>query len=134
MYSDLVIPYHDVRNCNASMDQNKSMEGNQSYLRMNSMIKASMTCLKNMNDVLIEDSGWMMETFGSIFYEMISPSSLWLYSLKQKVAHLFWFDCSSWGPMPYSSFQVLVHKVFAISSSANMINRVDISIVILFQA
>ena len=82
MYINLVTPYHDVRNCIASMDQNRPMEGNQSYLRMNSMIKASMTCLKNMNDVLIKDFGWMMETFGLIFYEMISPSSLWLYALK----------------------------------------------------
>ena len=82
MYSDLVIPYHDVRNCIASMDQNKPMEGNQSYLGMNSMVKALMACSKNMNDVLIKDSDWMMETFGLIFYEMISPSSLWLYSLK----------------------------------------------------
>ena len=64
MYSDLVIPYHDVKNCIASMDQNKPMEGNQSYLGMNSMVKVSMAWLNNMDDVLTEDYFSWMKTFG----------------------------------------------------------------------
>ena len=64
MCSDLVIPYHDVKNCIASMDQNKPMEGNQSYLEMNSVVKVSMAWLKNMDDVLTEDFDGVMETFG----------------------------------------------------------------------
>ena len=35
--NDLVIPFHDVKNYYASMDQNKPMVGNQTYLGMNSM-------------------------------------------------------------------------------------------------
>ena len=82
MYSDLVIPYHDVENCVSSTDQNKSMEDNQSYLGMNSMVKVLMAWLKNMNDVLTEDYFLWMKTFGLISYEMLSPSSLWLYLLQ----------------------------------------------------
>ena len=82
MYSDLVIPFHDVRNRIASMDQNKPMEGNQSYLGMNSMVKVSMAWLKNMNDVLTEDYFLWMKTFGLISYEILSPSSLLLYLLQ----------------------------------------------------
>ena len=37
MYIDLVIPFHDVKNYDVSMDQNEPMEGNQSYLVVNSM-------------------------------------------------------------------------------------------------
>ena len=37
MKNDLVIPFHDVKNYDASMDQNKPMVGNQTYLGMNSM-------------------------------------------------------------------------------------------------
>ena len=37
MNNDLVITLHDVNNYDASMDQNKPMGGNQSYLGMNSM-------------------------------------------------------------------------------------------------
>ena len=37
MNNDLVILFHDVNNYDASMDQNKPMVGNQTYLRMNSM-------------------------------------------------------------------------------------------------
>ena len=37
MNNDLAILFHDVHNYDASMDQNKSMVGNQSYLGMNSM-------------------------------------------------------------------------------------------------
>ena len=76
MYSDLVIPSYDVRNCIATMDKNKPMEGNQSYPGMNSMVKVSMAWLKNMNDVLTEEYFLWMETFGLISYEMLSPSSL----------------------------------------------------------
>ena len=80
MYSDLVIPSDDVRNHIVSMDKNKPMEGHQSYLGMNSMVKVSMAWLKNMNDVLTEDYFLWMKTFGLISYEMLSPSSsLWLY-------------------------------------------------------
>ena len=80
MYSDLVIPYHDVENCVSSTDQNKSMEDNQSYLGMNSMEKVAMACLKNMNDVPTKDYSLWMKTFGLISREMLSPSSLlWLY-------------------------------------------------------
>ena len=42
MYGDEVKPLHDVRSYIASMDQNNSMKGNQSYMRMNSMSSASM--------------------------------------------------------------------------------------------
>ena len=66
MYSDLVIPYHDIENYVASMDQNKSMEGNWSYLWKNSMAKAWMVWLKNMDDVLTEDFDVVMHTFGLI--------------------------------------------------------------------
>ena len=37
MSNDLVIPILDVKNYYASMDQNKHMVGNQTYLGMNSM-------------------------------------------------------------------------------------------------
>ena len=82
MYIGLVVPSHDVRNHIVSMDKNKPMEGNQSYPGMNSMVKTSMACLKNMNGVQTKDYFSWMKTFGLIFYEMISPSSLWLYSLQ----------------------------------------------------
>ena len=62
----MVIPSHDVENYVASMDQNKSREGNLSYLMMNSMAKASMVWLKNMDDVLTEDFDGVMQTFGLI--------------------------------------------------------------------
>ena len=60
MCSDLVIPFHDIKNYIASMDQNKPMEDKQSYLGMNSMAKTSMACLTNMDDVLTEDFHGMM--------------------------------------------------------------------------
>ena len=82
MYSDSGIPSHDVKNCIASMDQNKPMEGNQSYQGMNSTVKVSMAWLKNMNDVLTEDYLLWMRTFGLISYETLSPSSLLLYLLQ----------------------------------------------------
>ena len=66
MYSDLVISSHEMENYVASMDQNESMEGNWSYLGMNSMAKASMAWLKKMNDVLTEDFDVVMHTFGLI--------------------------------------------------------------------
>ena len=66
MYRDLVIPTHDAENYVTSMDQNKSREGNLSYLMMNSMAKASMVWLKNMDDVLTEDFDGVMQTFGLI--------------------------------------------------------------------
>ena len=83
MYSDLVIPYYDIKNYAASMDQNKSMEGNLSYLRMNSMAKSSMALLKKMDDVLTEDFDAVMHTFALIvccFHS--SLSSLLLYLLE----------------------------------------------------
>ena len=90
MYSDLVIPCHDIENYVASMDQNKSMEGNWSYLWMNSMAKASMALLKKMDDVLTEDFDVVMRTFGLIVCCFHSfPSSLLLYLLQQKHAHHF---------------------------------------------
>ena len=55
MHGDSVIPHHDIGNHIASMDKNKPMEGNQSYLGMNSMVKVLMAWLKNLNDVLTED-------------------------------------------------------------------------------
>ena len=64
MYRDLVIPSHDAKNYVASMDQNKSREGNLSYLMMNSMAKASMVWLKDMGDVLTKDFDGVMQTFG----------------------------------------------------------------------
>jgi hypothetical protein len=42
MNNDLVIPFHDVNNYVASMDQNNPMGGNQSYLGMNCMAWALM--------------------------------------------------------------------------------------------
>ena len=83
MYSNLVIPYHDIENYVASMDQNKSMEGNWSYLWMNFMAKASMALLKKMDDVLTEDFDVVMHTFGLIVY-CFHPSlfSLLLYLLQ----------------------------------------------------
>ena len=68
MYRDLVIPSHDAENYVASMNQNKSREGNLSYLMMNSMAKASMVWLKNMDDVLTEDFDGVMQTFGLIVF------------------------------------------------------------------
>ena len=77
MYRDLVIPSHDAENYVASMDQNKSREGNLSYLMMNSMAKASMVWLKNMDDVLTEDFDGVMQTFGlTVFGFHPSLSSL----------------------------------------------------------
>ena len=93
MYGNLVIPSHDIENYVASMDQNKSMEGNRSYLGMNSMAKASMTWLKKMDDVLTEDFDVVMRTFNLIvccFHYF--PSSLLLYLLQQKHAHHFCVD------------------------------------------
>ena len=77
MHRDLVIPSHDAENYVASMDQNKSREGNLSYLMMNSMAKASMVWLKNMDDVLTEDFDGVMQTFGlTVFGFHPSLSSL----------------------------------------------------------
>ena len=90
MYSDLVIPSHDIENYVASMDQNESMEANWSYIGMNSMAKASMAWLMKMDDVLTEDFDVVMHTFGLIaccFHP--SLSSLLLYLLQFKHAHLF---------------------------------------------
>ena len=81
MYSDLVIPYYDIKNYAASMDQNKSMEGNLSYLRMNSMAKSSMALLKKMDDVLTEDFDVVMHTFGLIVCCFHSSLSLLLLYL-----------------------------------------------------
>ena len=61
MYGNLVILSHDIENYVASMDQNKSREGNLSFLMMNSMAKASMGWLKNMGDVLTEDFDGVMQ-------------------------------------------------------------------------
>ena len=55
-----------MNNYDASGDQNKSMAGNQSYLVVNSMIKALMAWLNNLNDVPTEDFDAAMQTFGSI--------------------------------------------------------------------
>ena len=60
MYIDLVIPFQDVKNYDVSMDQNEPMEGNQSYLVVNSMTKALMTWMKNTNDVPTEDFSWVI--------------------------------------------------------------------------
>ena len=77
MYRDLVIPSHDAENYVASMNQNKSREGNLSYLMMNSMAKASMVWLKNMDDVLTEYFDGVMQTFGlTVFGFHPSLSSL----------------------------------------------------------
>ena len=77
MYRDLVIPSHDAENYAASMDQNKSREGNLSYLMMNSMAKASTTWLKKMDDVLTEDFDGVMQTFSlTVFGFHPSLSSL----------------------------------------------------------
>ena len=54
MNNDLVIPILDVKNYYASMDQNKHMVGNQTYLGMNSMAQALTAKQNNMNDVLAE--------------------------------------------------------------------------------
>ena len=71
MYRDLVIPSHDAENYVASMNQNKSREGNLSYPTMNSMAKASM------DDVLTEDFDGVMQTFGlTVFGFHPSLSSL----------------------------------------------------------
>ena len=55
MHIDLVLLFHDMNNYDASMDQNKSMGGNKSYLVVNSITKAMMTWLKNIDDVPTKD-------------------------------------------------------------------------------
>ena len=66
MNNDLVIPFHDVKNYDASMDQNKHMVGNQTYLGMNSMAQAIMVKWNNMDDVLAGVSDDDTEIFGLI--------------------------------------------------------------------
>ena len=66
MNNDLVIPILDVKNYYASMDQNKPMVGNQSYLGMNSMAQAIMVKWNNMDDVLAEVSDDDTEIFSLI--------------------------------------------------------------------
>jgi hypothetical protein len=82
-----VIPLHDVRNRIASMDKNKPMEGSQSYLGMNSMLKMLMAWLKNINDVLTEDHFLWIKTFDLISYGILSLSSPWLNLLQQELTH-----------------------------------------------
>ena len=64
MHIDLALPFHDMNNYDACVDQNKSMGGNQSYLVVNSMTKALMAWLNNMKDMLTKDFDVVMQTFG----------------------------------------------------------------------
>ena len=109
MNNDLDIPFHDVKNYDASMDQNKPMGDNQSYLGVNSMTKASMACLKNMDDVPTEDLGVATQTFGQIAcYLYCFLSSLLLLFFATTACTSFLYLCLSLG----------IHAMFFFLSSS----------------
>ena len=55
MHIDFSLPFHDMNNYDACVDQNMSMGDNQSYLVVNPVTKALMAWLNNMKNMLTED-------------------------------------------------------------------------------